>query len=98
MKVQYEWTVEVIDADGDIVQSEFSNTLLGLPAFVERHDIGLVRDEIESDGNLGDREWAYIVNGKMSKFFQDCYGKATRPVPQKYLKEFEKFTESVVHA
>lgn len=94
MPVSYEWTVELIDAHEDIVDSHYFDTLADAVEFSGRHDrsddgivktdIGLVRND--DDGN----SWAYIVDGKLDMYLRDSYQNALYDTPKKYLKEVTK--------
>jgi hypothetical protein len=96
MKTTYEWAIETLDADGDIVEVQHYDTALRLPAFAEETDwIVLVRD-ICDEGGVASRSWAYVTDpGKTSAelpaHFTDSDGNETAEVPARFHAEFAKY-------
>ena len=89
----YEWVIEEIDADGDIVNVEHTDTraqaesrIAGEPG---RHDIGLTRDVFDEVDGLIDRAWAYVQeDGTLPTYFRDSGGGDTRhKVPARFFKK-----------
>ena len=90
----YEWTLEVINSDGDIEQSLFEPTLQDIGRYSDfggRMGRELMVALVKSTGNeydgIVDRTWAYIEDGSLNERFQD----GTK-VPKKFMREFEKST------
>lgn len=71
--VHYEWKYEILDANDDIDECEFDDTLAGLlkglPLDGRKVRVCLVRDvrDPEDFHDLVDRGHAYIVAGRLSK-------------------------------
>ena len=97
MPVYYEWDIETVDQYGDC-QDHNHDSLPMLVSYKHdtpvdgkdyekgsRYQLVLVRDVCNSNGDLKDREWAYVENNELPTQF--TYG---AKVPQKYLKEFNK--------
>jgi len=67
MSTIYEWDVETIDTNGDIIDHHFQPSLQAAIAFAgscpEATDIVLVRSNGNDDDGLLDRQWAYLVDG-----------------------------------
>ncbi len=67
-KISYEWVIETLDAAGEIDDVNHADTFPGFPDS-DTH-IGLVRDERNTfDGDLENRSWAYIKDGKLPEYF-----------------------------
>lgn len=86
-KVNYEWSYEITDIDGDIIDSDFSDTLIAF-----KNDTGgnivLVRNEGNEVDGVTDRYWAYIKeDGTLPEYFSDSYHEINIKVPQKFHKE-----------
>jgi len=66
-KISYEYKVELINADDDVLDCRFHANIFDALADQDliddavRIDLCLVRDTHESDGNLSDRQHAYII-------------------------------------
>jgi len=80
MSVRYEWTVEHLDGNGDIIASDFSDRLgAHLARFAHAGSgeaaetlIGLVKNYHDRDtDDLVDRTWAYVDDGILPVAFQD---------------------------
>lgn len=72
----YEWTVEEIDDNGDIVDSDFYDEFPGLPECGK--DIGVVCYD------LGGRFWAYVDDGELPQYFEDAFGRKGPKVPARF--------------
>ena len=66
-KISYEYKVELINAHDDVIDCRFHTSIFAALADQDlindavRIDVCLVRDTHESDGNLSDRQHAYII-------------------------------------
>lgn len=85
----YEWTIETVDSEGEIIDVDFSDTKPDITQIrVEegnKIEIALVRDNY-SDGH--ERLWAYLdEKGNLPEYFEDAYGNLMQKVPKKYLKD-----------
>lgn len=103
VKTVYEWDVETWDMHDDIQDHAHSDKLeAGMLDTESYFDQGtlvfphlvLVRDvwELfsEEDGDLRDRCWAYVENGKLPKEFE-----GGPKVPQRFHKELLKINQSI---
>lgn len=98
-KVEYEWTIEEIDAEsGDIIDSSFSDDLnFWTKEDWDGKDLGLVRNEGNEDDGLEDRYWAYVKDGKLPEFFTDSMGEFTGiKVPQKFHLQLSSYFKKQV--
>ena len=95
-RVSYEWVVEELDEDGDIVEPVHFDSFAEAAAYgatLARADIGLVRNEGDELEGLTDRLWSYArrVDGKwtLAETFNaggDEFPTETR-VPARFLRE-----------
>ena len=87
-KVVYEWSLETLDENCDIIDSSFSDTPFEEVEANQR--MCLVRNEgNEIDGLVG-RLWAYVKNNKLSECFENEDGNATGyKVPKKYQSQLK---------
>lgn len=91
-KVQYEWTLEETE-DGDIIDSDFSDTLDFNKADLAGKDLGLVRNEGNEIDGVNDRYWAYVKDGKLPEYFSDSRGEVNIKVPQRFHNELKKYIQ-----
>lgn len=92
-KTHYEWVVEEIDENDDVIDPMFSDTfkdaIVDANAIIVSPEnnvfIGLVRYVFESDGNLAVREYAYIKNGILPTEFDDGHR-----IPNRFHDEISK--------
>lgn len=68
--VKYEWSIETLDENEDIVDSTFWDELPKEP-LEENQRLCLVRNEGNEIDGLTDRLWAYIENGELPEYFAD---------------------------
>ena len=85
----YEWTLEVINKDGDIEESLFENTLKDINRYAdfggvigENIMVALVKNVGNDEDGILDRTWAYIEDGSLNELFLD----GTK-VPKRFIKE-----------
>jgi hypothetical protein len=92
-KIDYEWTLEEINEDGDIIDSDFNDKLSNFnKANLDGKDLGLVRNEWSDENGLEYRYWAYVKNGKLPETFEDGAGhKISIKVPKKFHKELKQY-------
>lgn len=89
--VTYEWSLETIE-DGDIIDSDFSDSLVWNAEELKGNELVLVRNEGNENEGVTDRFWAYVKNSKLPEFFQDGGGQTIKiKVPQKFHKELQKY-------
>lgn len=82
-KVVYEWSLETIDENEDIIDSDFSDKPFAEIGETQR--MCLVRNEGNEIDGLTDRYWAYVVDGKLPEYFEDGSGyEIDIKVPDKY--------------
>lgn len=98
-KTDYEWTIESVDRHGDIIESDFADTLQEL---LDRYpgakhcDVALVRTTHEycvagserGYNGVVDRSWAYVSGGCLAERFAGGIRNPT--VPKRYRREFAK--------
>jgi len=91
--IYYEWTLEELDENRDIVNADFADNLLAFNGHdLSNTDVGLVRGEGNENEGITDRLWAYIKDGKLPEFFNDAYGNSTsHRVPKRFHKEVADF-------
>lgn len=90
-EVKYEWTLEILD-DGDIIDSDFSESLTFNKAELPGNDLGLVRYEGNEIDGQTDSVWAYVKEGKLPEFFSNAMGEKTGyKVPAKFHKELSNY-------
>ena len=81
-KISYEWDLETIDENGDIVNHDHSYTLKELNKISRNQRLVLVCDQVDGWGNLTKRSWADVDDDALPQSF-DC----GRKVPQKFHRE-----------
>jgi hypothetical protein len=91
--ISYEWTLEEVDENGDIIDSNFAYRLSNFnKASLEGKDLGLVRNEGSEENGLKGRYWAYVRDGKLPETFEDGAGnKISIKVPKKFHTELNKY-------
>ena len=89
--VRYEWIVEEVDKHGDIIEITAWSAPEQMIAAIKQpiadglhYEFGVVRDSIRDDGELIDRQWAYVENGKLPAEFD-----GGSKVPKKISDAFE---------
>lgn len=101
MTVSYEWDIETLDVDWagnddpDILDHDHRDTLAEFPhellvkAISGDHGLRLVlvRDD-HKDGDIQDRSWAYVENGRLPERFTYC-PEIGKPVPARFVRELE---------
>jgi len=85
MATNYEWDLETYEGD-DIIDHWFAEKLSNLPLPAATQVLVLVRRVGYPDEGVGDREWAYIQDGKLPEIFDG----GTR-VPQRFHREYEQW-------
>ena len=98
--IRYEWDVETYTDDefADVVDHCHISTyaraidyMARYPAEAgHRHVLVLVRDVIAPDGDLRDRQWAYMHDGILPSHFEDSGGNRQAKVPQYLRKEWAR--------
>lgn len=93
--IRYEWTIELIDPGGDIIESDFSDSLKELPIWTPANshkvDVGLVMNSGTEVTGIEDRLWAYIKNGILPEYFSNAQLSETGyKVPARFHKELSK--------
>ena len=100
--INYEWSLEYINRSDDIVDTDYSDTLPRLwrewseweyansklygpvpDGEPVRVDLCLIR--VSSYGEA--KDYAYVKDGKLAAEFEE----SEKPVPQRYMVEFEKY-------
>ena len=104
MTVTYEWIVEFIDSDGEIIDVHHHDNYVAAVATkaaeptsdFDRAHIGLVRDVGNDIEGLTDRAWAYIGDdGQLPEYFNcgetdDGPALSGHKVPQRFHREIAK--------
>ena len=81
MTINYEWDCETLDDDGDIEDHDFCERYQDL-TIIEPCDICLVRNVEDESGMVGERQWAYVKDGKLPSHFD-----GGAKVPARFHKE-----------
>ena len=90
-QVKYEWTLEIIE-DGEIIDSDFSDSLTFNKDELPGNDLGLVRYEGNEIDGQTDSIWAYVKYGKLPEFFSNAMNEKTGyKVPARFHKELSKY-------
>lgn len=90
-KISYEWDVEEIDSDGDIIDHNHADKL---SSYKEIDGVlVLVRDVGNSRDGVIDRSWAYVLGKKLPEYFTDTDEAKVAKVPQKFHDELAKYFE-----
>lgn len=90
-QVKYEWTLETLE-DGDIVDSDFSDTLSFDHEDLVGKDLGLIRAEGNEIDGTTEMFWAYVKNGMLPEYFCNEIGNATSiKVPQRFHNELKQY-------
>ena len=100
LRVYYEWDFESVDCDGNIVDHNHFDKLDpgtidlkdDLPGDIRYRSLVLVRDVWRDDGELVDRTWAYVRNGKLPEFTQCAYQTDQHKVPKRFHTALAKCT------
>lgn len=99
-KTVYEWDIETFTQDEfeDIEDHNFSDECPGIPDEPNLRLV-LVQDIFEwpsndpnrkCDPDLVSRLWAYVENGKLPEFFEDCGRNTSVRVPKKFHDELTR--------
>ena len=92
MKVAYEWSYELTDEHGDIIDSNFADKLSYFSKSEKVGDLVLVRNEGDEINGVEDRQWAYVKDGKLPLKFSDARNQEIDiDVPKRFFKELEKY-------
>lgn len=85
--VVYEWCIEsYFEGTIDVEDVEFYQTLKEMPEIRSGDALVLVRDVVEIDNDISDRQYAYVKDGQLPEIF-DYNAK----VPQRFHVELEKY-------
>lgn len=84
MAVAYEWIVELVGSDDDIIETDGHNSAAGALDYMRRvpadegcrYDWGVTRNQGDDCQGLTDRQWAYVDNDALPATFD---GGATIP-------------------
>lgn len=96
--IVYEWDLEsfeIVDGLVEIVDHDHADKLTREMALEgttpgNMKDLVLVRDTFHPDDGLIDRQWAYVVDGKLPRrFVTDGYGSPGNIVPSRFARELE---------
>jgi hypothetical protein len=91
LEITYEWALENIDADGDIIEIYFSDKLSVLDKPGPNDALCLIRNEGNEVGGLQSKYWAYVEAGELPEYFADELGREIAiKVPKVFAKEFNK--------
>ncbi len=95
-QIKHEWALELLEG-GDIVDSDFSDTLPADWLNIENSDLGVVRNEGNEHEGLKERYWAYVYedNGvkKLPEYFSTALGEKTDiKVPERLHHELYRQT------
>lgn len=83
--ISYEWDIETIDINGDIVDHEHFDKIPNRPLISDEERLVLVRDNHRKG-----RSWAYVENGVLPDQFKDAFDHPVCRIPSRYRTEFQK--------
>ena len=90
MSVAYEWIVEQVDKNGDIIDTSAWDTCAAASMAMKtpltaglHYDYGITRNEGGDDVGLQERAWCYVSDGALPSTFDDG-----RVVPARFRREF----------
>lgn len=87
--ITYEWSREIEDENGEIIDSTFEDNLFDLPT---DGNLVLIRNEGNENEGVTARYWAYINNNILPEYFTNSYGNNTGyKVPNKFINELQKY-------
>lgn len=86
LEIDYEWCYETV-IDGDIEEVDFEERLSLFDKNRITDTLCLVRSEGEDINGLQDRFYAYVKDGQLPEYFENCNIK----VPQKYHNELKAY-------
>lgn len=90
--VKYEWCYETRDENGDIIDSDFEDSLHLFQDNRKTPHLCLVRNEGNENAGLEERYWAYVKGSKLPQVFEDAQGHEVNiQVPQRFHVELYKF-------
>jgi len=93
-EITYEWTLETID-DGDIIDSDFADSLTFDKSHLPGNDLGLCRVVGNEHEGIIETTWAYVKDGKLQTHFSDARGSKLYKVPAKFHTELRKYLSYV---
>jgi len=95
MPTYYEWRVEEETGDGGDIELEFFDNYADAVETQKEspgtREICLVRRKVEDGWTL--ENWAFIEDGKLPEFFDDCPKTNAHKVPAKFHKEAADFSK-----
>lgn len=82
---RYEWDVETIEEDDEVIDHDFKNTFEECRQYLNNtsYDVVLVC----TDDNTESRSWAYLVDNKLLEYFEDASFNEVRKIPQRFHKK-----------
>ncbi len=83
-EIKYEWCIETIDKDGDIIDCNFSDKLLSLDITKKNTRLCLIMRKGNNIDGENERSYVYFEN-ETPLFFDNG-----KKIPQKYINEFNK--------
>lgn len=84
----YEWCLETVNEDGDIIDLEFADKLIDFPRGREGRRLALVRSVGDDDEGLIDREYAYPKGDALP----DCFDGGTC-IPKRFRAELKRWAK-----
>lgn len=94
MKTIYEWCYETI-VDGEVDGNDHEEKLSNFQDNRKTDTLVLVRDVFAEDGNLEDRLWAYVKDGKLPETFSDANQTPLGyNVPKRFHKELANYLKA----
>lgn len=90
-QTKYEWDIETIDSDGDIIDHNHADKL---SSYKEIDGVlVLVRDVGNKIDGVIDRSWAYVLGKKLPEYFTDSYESRVAKVPARFHLELKAYHE-----
>ncbi len=91
--INYEWTIETTDENGDVVASDFSDTFDAFVHVDADQRVALVRTAGNEEVGVTARQWAYVECGRLPAKFD---GGAS--IPGRFQSEIDRAFRIVLRA
>ena len=91
----YEWSLETLDENHDIMDCNFEDTLTFDKGSLEGNDLCLLRNIGNEEEGLIDRVYAYVKDGKLPAYFESEMGGEgnSYKIPERFHKELSKYLD-----
>lgn len=97
MPTHYEWDIESIDEDGEILDHHHEDSIGAFSSFVLRQALmqqGTRLVLVRNNPN-GGRLWAYVTNRELPTHFSNCDQVTEVTVPKIFAQEFKEMLDAL---